>query len=324
MSASETPLRTVHKKRELTSPEDLIDVKKNRLLTDSGSESESDISDLSVVDTSQIPKMADTVSPGSSADSADPTSSQSSITLKPSDLEIIGGFIKNSFQPQISEMVSSIVSGVLEGLQSTIKLLQRENEELKARLGTLEARVDTAEQYSRRNCLRIAGVPEDSRENTDDYVIKLTGDLGVDVVLNDIDRSHRVGRPRASGRPRDIIVKFVSYWMRRRVYGVRTQTKTKGYMGVFINEDLTQTRSRLLRKARAMAKAKHFQSTWTSDGTVLVRDHSDKVHRISSDRDLAQFGPVPTFEPSRGDGVTAQFSQGSPEPPDHQGGAMIF
>ena len=79
-------------------------------------------------------------------------------------------------------------------------------------------------------------------ENTNEYIINPTRDLGVEVELNDIERSHRIGKPRALGRPRDIIVKFVSYRIRRKVYGVRTQTKVKGFRGVYINEDLTKTK----------------------------------------------------------------------------------
>lgn len=312
MSATQTPLRSTSKKRELTSPEDQSDIKKNRVFPESESESETDISDLSVLGSSLPAMMADTVTidPSAVTDSA---SSQNAITLKEADLIIIGGILKNSFQPQISDMVNSIVNGVLDGLKSTIKDLEEENIKLKARVEQLEGRADAAEQYSRRNCLRVAGVPEDQDENTDDYVMKLTGDLGVDVALDDIERSHRVGRPRATGRPRDIIVKFASYRVRRRVYGVRIQTKVKGFMGVFINEDLTKPRIQLLRKARIMVKASLMKSSWSSDGTILVRDHADAVHRIISDSDLAKFGPVPKLE-VRGAGA-AQGEQSTSEPP---------
>ena len=49
------------------------------------------------------------------------------------------------------------------------------NNELKSRIATLETKTDAAEQYSRRICLRIVGVPEPTggqTENMDDYVIK--------------------------------------------------------------------------------------------------------------------------------------------------------
>ena len=150
-------------------------------------------------------------------------------------METIAELPKTSFQLHLAEIVGSTVNGVLEDLLSTVAALQNEirqmrveSNELNSRIVTLETKADAAEQYSRRNCLRVAGVPEPTggqTENTDEYVIKLTHDLGINVDLNDIERSHRIERPRALGRPRDIIVKFASYRVRRKVYGVRTQTK---------------------------------------------------------------------------------------------------
>lgn len=293
MNVTSTPVTaTSSKKRELQSPEELSELKKNRVTSNSESASEADISDLSIMSNTAEKEELE-------------TASQSVIRLDNTNMETIAELLKTSFQPQLTEMVGSIINGVLEGLQSTvitlqneIKELRMENNELKSKVLALETKADAAEQYSRRNCLRVAGVPEPTSgqtENTDEYVLKLTHDLGVDVDLNDIERSHRIGRPRALGRPRDIIVKFVSYRVRRKVYGVRTQTKAKGLMGVYINEDLTRQRSQLLRKARKMVKNKNLLSSWSSDGTILVRDLHDVVHRIQSENDLAQFGPVPVF-----------------------------
>ena len=197
MNTSSTPISaSSSKKRELQSPEELAELKKNKL-----AEIESDISDLFI--------MSNTEEKGASE-----VASQSIIQLDSANMETIAELLKSSFQPQIAQMVTSIVNGVLEGLQSAIsatslenKRLSSENKELKTRVADLEAKVDAAEQYSRRNCLRVAGVPEPTNgqtENTDEYIINLTRDLGVD-----IERSHRIGKPRALGRPRDIIVKFV-------------------------------------------------------------------------------------------------------------------
>ena len=215
-------------------------------------------------------------------------------------------------------MVNTIVSGVVEGLNLTIQSLQKENRGLKARVELLEAKVDAAEQYSRRNCLRIAGVPENQSENTDVYVIDFTRAIDAEVTLDDIERSHRVGKRRDSGRPRDIIVKFSSYRARRKVYGARTKTKDSGYRGVYINEDLTKSRNMLLMKARNMVKTKHIHSAWSSDGTILVRDLADNKHRIISENDLALFGPVPKL---RGEQSTTD-SQGILATVGHQNSLM--
>ena len=281
MNAESTPCRSKPScKRVLSSPEDDSELKKNRLsgglepasATDTGL---SDISDLSVMD----PENAE-------------GTPKTEITLKEGDLKTIAGILADTFRPQIKEIIGPIVDGVLKGLNDTIETLQKENKELKSRVEKLETKMDTAEQYSRRNCLRVAGVPENPSEDTDGYILSLSRAIGAEVTLDDIERSHRVG-PIREGQRRDIIVKFSSYRNRRKVYGARTKTKECGYMGVFINEDLTKPRNKILLKARKMVKEKHLSSAWSSDGTILVRDKEDTKHRIMCESDLATFGPVP-------------------------------
>ena len=51
-----------------------------------------------------------------------------------------------------------------------------------------------------------------------------------------------------------IIVKFSSYRTRRKLYEARTKTRD-----VYINEDLTKSRSKLLLKARRMVKKNFFK-----------------------------------------------------------------
>ena len=101
-------------------------------------------------------------------------------------------------------MITAIIDDVVEGLtttvhnlQSQVNELQKENADLKQRVTLLETKADVAEQYSRRNCLTIPGVPEDSSENTDVYVIDMARAIDVEVKLDEIERSHRVGPVRA-------------------------------------------------------------------------------------------------------------------------------
>ena len=101
--------------------------------------------------------------------------------------------------------------------------LRKTNSELETRLSVVEYESDNLEQYSRRNSLRISGIPEEPDENTDQRVIQLAGGLGIDISPNDIDRSHRVGKLeldrgrtgrgplKTKRRKRDILVKFARY-----------------------------------------------------------------------------------------------------------------
>ena len=203
--------------------------------------------------------------------------------------------LADTFKPQMKEIIRPIVDGVLQGLKDTVETLQKENLDLKSMVEKLEAKLDAAEQYSRRNCLRIAGVQENTTEDTDAYVMELSRAIDAEVTLDDIERSHRVGPVRV-GQRHDIIVNFVSYRSRGKLYGARIKTKTSGYEGVFINEDLTKPRNKILLKACKMVKEKHLNSAWSSDGTILVRDKDDEKHRIMCESDLAKFGPVPKLK----------------------------
>ena len=177
MSITSTPLKPISKKRELSSPEELIELKKNK-----------------------------------TAETGDSVMAEgtSSITLQESDLKTIADFLKDAFETKLTEMANAIVTGVLEGIQTKVSTLEKENQDLRERVEKLEAKADAAEQYSRRNCLRIAGVPENEAADTDSYVLDLSRAIGAEIALTDTERSHRVGRP-STGRTRDIIVKFASY-----------------------------------------------------------------------------------------------------------------
>lgn len=236
MSGTPISITVSSKKRELTSPDVCFDIKKNRV-SGSQSEAETDISDLS---------LSENMDTARSADEAGEVATQ--VTLSDTDLQKMATFIQQSFQPQVaqviqesfkgqvSELVSSIVEGVLQGLQSKVASLEKENTELKQRVGALETALDNAEQYSRRNCLKITGVPESIEGSTDDYVCNLARAIDVDLSIEDIDRSHRLGKLRNAPdqKPRDIIVKFVSYRKRALFYKARILTKSRGYRGCML------------------------------------------------------------------------------------------
>ena len=106
-------------------------------------------------------------------------------------------------------------------------------------------KVDELEQYDRRNSLRLSlNTKEEDAENTDEIVMNVAKKLGVDIECNDISRSHRVGR--SGSKPRPILVKFVSYRMREKLYSNRKKMAKKTY----ISEDLTRYRQGLFYKAR--------------------------------------------------------------------------
>ena len=79
----------------------------------------------------------------------------------------------------------------------------------------------------------------------------------------DIERTHRVGKPRQNKKsPRPIIIKFVRYNCRRRIF---LNIKKLKNTGVAITESLTAKRMEMLNKAKERFG---FRNVWTLDGRI--------------------------------------------------------
>ena len=114
------------------------------------------------------------------------------------------------------------------------------------------------------------GYPEKERENTDNIVMDLAHNtLKVELSIDDIERSHRVGPKkepgdRSGGKPRGIIVKFKSY--RKRMEILKSRRKLKGTKCVIV-EDLTAKNQSLLHEARGHSKV---ETAWSKDGQIIA------------------------------------------------------
>ncbi|MES9879442.1 MAG: hypothetical protein ABW185_00995 [Sedimenticola sp.] len=214
--------------------------------------------------------------------------------------------IFQQLQVSMGIMVEAVVRGVADSLTTRVTVLEKtnallceENKLLLERVQHLEGLAETSEQYSRRNCLRISGVKESIGEDTDAVMMGIFDDMHSGVVLSDVDRSHRIGKPKSGGKGREIIVKFATYRARQKVIRKRTILKTCGHTGVYVNEDLTKYRAELLYEARQLVKAKKIAGAWSSDGTILIKTvigETTTIHRIQKRDDLTPFNQPVNME----------------------------
>ena len=78
-----------------------------------------------------------------------------------------------------------------------INQLDKATENLVEKQKSLPSEIDNLEQYSRQNCLVLYGVNESNDKNTNEIIIKtFSEELGVEIKENDLDRSHRLGKPK--------------------------------------------------------------------------------------------------------------------------------
>lgn len=155
-----------------------------------------------------------------------------------------------------------------------IRSLRKDVDDMAGIIDNLSLGLDRQEQYSRRNCLLFHNIPETNNESTDELIIKtVADDLNETITNDDIDRSHRLGKPQ-DGKTRPVIVKFARYYTRNKVFKKKKNLKGKR---VSITESLTKRRMAELKEAREKFS---FENVWTSDGKILYKDQSDNKIKV--------------------------------------------
>jgi len=119
----------------------------------------------------------------------------------------------------------------LRTMQNIIKNLEHENAILKQTVASLqkhsaetEAKVNNFEQYSRRCCLEIQGIPYTDNENTEE-VVYLVKQLGIVITGSEISAAHRLAPPNDSNGSPAMIVKFLCQNLRDTIYHKRWNLK---------------------------------------------------------------------------------------------------
>lgn len=212
------------------------------------------------------------------------------MVLTQAQIQDVRDIIKNSMKTLISdkEFLLTLAKSVAESVQLNLeKTFEDQNKVISAmnqRITSLEDQnkklcednnklandLDDLQQYSRRNCLRIFGIPEQKDENPVDVVLNFFSEKfknGIDASY--IDRAHRVGK--ISNHSRPLIVKFVSYAKRKEIFDNKRMLKGSGCR---ISEDLTKRR--LLIFKTAIEKFRR-ENVWTSDGIIMIRRGNTKT-----------------------------------------------
>ena len=224
------------------------------------------------------------------------------VGLSDHDIMKIAMQTKQLLSQEIDKLVEEKVKIKTAELSKSVESLQSDNQKLKDSISKLEAKLttkmDDLEQYSRRSCVRIAGIPESTNENTDETVLELTERLNIDISPRDIDRSHRVGpQPTeatsiADGaqptRPREIIVKLKSYQARLRLLQAR-KTLRDNKEKVYINEDLTKTRKSLAFECRKLRRERKILRTWVYDGNIFMTERGGTKLKVTQDSELDEY-----------------------------------
>ena len=206
-------------------------------------------------------------------------------------------------------------------LEETNKSLLLENGALKSQLNSVVGKInentallDEQEQYIRRECVEIKGIPARRDEVTNDIVLQVAELLDVEMREDDISISHRLPlkKPWTDSNgikhppsPPSIIAKFVRRDVKEEFYRARYKLKhftTKDIdvtfassegegNKIYISESLTQARRKLFNSALKLKKDLKFNYISTSNGRIYLRKNNskDSPHiQINSESDLAK------------------------------------
>ena len=250
--------------------------------------------------------------------------------------ELIEAMKDGEFRDFFRELVKEFVAEtVAEAMAAKDKQIETLSEELEAAKGELEAtkdKVNELEQYSRRLCLNVSGIPEGGHhESTNQLVTDAAKMAGVELAPSDIDTSHRIGAPKP-GKARVIIVRLTNYTKRQELYNARRELrKPRHFSGstvtaetashVFVSDSLTRENQLILYQARQMRKEQKIFAAWSDVGKLKIRiSQGGPTHVIRSLRDLttltATAAPAETPAAARGvDGEYRRVTRGSKNRP---------
>ena len=157
-----------------------------------------------------------------------------------------------------------------------IDYLKNQTKELETKNSKLEIMIEEQQQYSRRNCLLIHGVPSQKNEDTDQIAIDIIqSHLDIPIEKHELDRSHRFSKPNSP-----IIVKFATHNKKNNVY--KNKKKLKG-KGIFITESLTSKRVEYIKKLADLRKSGKIKSCWSADGKLFYTLPSATQKKIELD-----------------------------------------
>ena len=141
---------------------------------------------------------------------------------------------------------------------------------------------DRLEQYTRKNSLKIHGVPESAYSKTEEVVLKLAEALEVSITPQDIEISYKLERK--GNKP--IIVKFANHKVMSNIYKSRTKLKiikvSNLFPGtnaatravgdrIFLHENLTSYRKRIVNCGNEKRREGVLLRVWTLAGKIYMK-----------------------------------------------------
>ena len=173
---------------------------------------------------------------------------------------------KYDFEKRVKDMETSHILELkkrdikIEKLQTRNCSLEQRVAVIECELKELEVRIDDNEQYSRRQSLKLDGIPKKYNENSGDVLQTVYDEidrLELEIDKWDVDRCHGNGPVHINDnheRQQTTLVKFTSWYARNKFYQAR---KLSSY---YVKPDLTKRRENVFSYARDQLRNRNYVS----------------------------------------------------------------
>lgn len=158
------------------------------------------------------------------------------------------------------------------------------NKDIEQRTINLEKRMAEQEQYSRRECIELVGLPEDTNgEELEDLVVQTFETAGVHVRKRDFHAIHRLKDHKT------VIAKLVNrrdsiniLKKKKKLRQLSEDDKTKLKASkIYVNESLCRPYRQLLGKCNALFKNGYVNSFYTTNGKLKIHYDGDQGEEIA-------------------------------------------
>lgn len=201
-----------------------------------------------------------------------------------------------SFQNELKHVNDRFIA-----VESELAITKRVNMELVKRINDLEYRMTAAErkgysneQYSRKECIEVAGIPSNiAHEDLEGTIIKLLAKINCHVSVKEIEACHRISK-----KTDNVILKFsrrkdsdfALKWKKKLMDADLTDIGINGK--VYINESLSPMNKSLRYKCKKLWEVDLLFGFWSYGGKVFMRleEYGDR-YEINHVNDIEKHFP---------------------------------
>ena len=203
-------------------------------------------------------------------------------TLMKMNKDVLAGMVLD-YKERFDSTLSAITDELKElktdfrKLESDLAISRNVNDKLTKQLILVERKCWANEQYSRRECLEISGIPESIQDDDlEDCVTKIFNECDTPVDPANIEACHRL---KSKARPKKVIIKLSK---RKDVFNILQRKKKlksvditkvglpQGSL-VFINQSLCSYYKYLWSLCKRLHSKKLIHSFWVSNGNVNLK-----------------------------------------------------